>query len=185
MSMFKKAITILALALVTGSAIAGEDTLVWTTVGSAGHVDEADQDLYSVSNALISTSSHANFGDRLNVRYNISGEVASLVGPFYMITSKRLEARMSNPGYSGYARIYLKEYNRRYGTTITRMALQTPALSLPDGFRRRRVLDNASWAFDFENCSYFLDVSMSKGYTGTSPAIGSIALTAYGFNIWG
>ena len=156
----------------TGLSTAWAQTDPWTTVGSAGTVDEADTGIVLLGspNAGSVTMPAAATGT-LNVRYNVVAVDGALGGDNYALT-----ARFRDNGANGRVIVRLKRYNLNTGVVTTLLTLDSNAFVGLDSFQTRTVTSACGTSLDFFNNAYFMDVEIIKTAAAGTPALGSIKL---------
>lgn len=157
----------------SGVGTLGAGTDPWTTVASAGTVDEADMSIVDLTGALAQIKSSATLPAVLNIRYNVVSE-----GGIYGGDGYRLTARFRDNGTSSRIRLYLKEYNLLTGITTTRMTLDSNDFPPSNGYQTQTVGNCApGWAFDFNNKAYFIETSIQKTDRTGNPGLGGIQIS--------
>lgn len=193
----------LLLALGTGLGdLAAAWPAPWTTVGSAGTVDEADTNIVALGGAeggvivpigtsygygaTVGITGSAPLPATLNIRYN----VVAVDGLSMYDHDLVLAVRFRDNG--AYARVIvrLKEYNLNTGQINVKMVFDSDTVAPASGFQWKAVvLRGCVPILDFDGNAYFIDAELIKtARTGPSispegdPALGAIQL-APEFNI--
>jgi hypothetical protein len=133
----------------------------WTTVGSAGIVDEADQDLVSLTGpwAGVLTSPAT-----VNLRYNVEA-VDGLIqgGGRYW-----LRVRYIDNGSAAQVVVSLKEVNMTTGAITTRMTFDSNNFASNLFAQTQEITTGClfpfgpTWNFNFADNAYFLEVSLTR-----------------------
>jgi hypothetical protein len=165
--------------LATPLAAAVENWTPWTTIGSAGTVDQADQDIAVFSGSWAGVSASAALPATVNVRYNIVS-VDGLIqggGRHYM------KVRYLDNGDQARVVVYLKELDLTTGVTTTRMTFDSN--SYPQSFLGQSQTMNvgctfpfppAPWGYNFEEKAYYLETQLIKTGSSGSAWVDSIQL---------
>lgn len=154
-----------------GAMGAGSDP--WTTVASAGTVDEADMSIVSLTGAFAQIKSSATLPANLNVRYNVVSEEYIYGGDGY-----RLTARFRDNGTSSRVILYLKEYNLFTGATRTRMTLDSNNFPSSNAYQTQSVGNCApGWTFDFYRKAYYVEAIIQKTSRTGNPGLGGIQIS--------
>jgi hypothetical protein len=144
----------------------------WTTVGSAGTVDEADTGIVSLAlnNVTIKpTLSNAT----LNVRYNIVATDGLFGGD-----AIGMGVRYGDNGPNAHVAVRLREVNFQTGVTASRMLFDSNAFPQATGAQTQFV-NTACFSgsfFDFSANVYYLDAELSKTGVGGTPVLGAISI---------
>jgi hypothetical protein len=142
----------------------------WTTVGSAGTVDEADSHLVSFNLATATLRPGAT--GILNLRYNIVA-----VDGLFGAPGAELGVRFRDNGAAAQVIVRLKRYNLVTGAIATLLTLNSNAFRAQNGFQLRTVVD-CSLEFDFFDFAYFMDVELHKDNLAGTPALDVIQLAS-------
>lgn len=163
---FRRAATVAALFASIGAAHAQSNP--WTTVGSAGTVDEADPGIVEFVLAEARVRAAAAAGSQVNLRYNVVS-LPGFSGPGQYL----LRVRFRDNGAGANVRVDL----RRHGTNgIPGQVLAFDSNSYPAavGYQTQQRCVGISW--NFSNNAYFFDVAMTKSAASGTPALALIQL---------
>lgn len=156
----------------------GAGTDPWTTVGSAGTVDEADTNVVDLNGALAQVKPGGQASAVVDIRYNVVSEGGIYGGDGYLLT-----ARFRDNGTFSRVILYLKEYNLLTGTTTTRMTLDSNAFPASNSYQTQSVgVCSPAWSFDFFNKAYFIEAQIQKTKNNTNypPGLGGLKI---GYNL--
>ena len=162
-------VTFVFIAALTSSLPVAAQEAPWTSVGSAGTVDEEDLLLVQLGTPVPGAISMRPLRGAVNVRYNVVavpgvlGETESLV----------LTARYLDRGDGQRVFLELKEYNLGTGLTTTLMTLDSDAFPPSDQFQVQSVgCSGVSFnMLDFTQNAYFVDVVISRFFLFPRPPI--------------
>ncbi len=163
-------IVLVGLSALSNPPPAAAQSKCWTTVGSAGTVDEADTGIVSLAlnNVTIKpTLSNAT----LNVRYNIVATDGLFGGDRI-----GMGIRYADNGPNAHVAVRLREVNFQTGVTANRMSFDSNAFPQAAGAQTQFV-GTACFSgsfFDFSANVYYLDVEISKTGVGGTPVLGAI-----------
>jgi hypothetical protein len=153
-----------------------EPPRMWSTLGSTGIVDEADQALSSTSGAQLSILSSVSVGDVV-ARYNVTGSNLD-VGAYeagggggiwklqadFSTNAPALSASTTKTATSQVI-VSLREYDASTGVYTTIGTINSASYSI--GSLQRRTLSlPQSFEFDFSSKVYFLEVTLKKAFGG-------------------
>jgi len=141
----------------------------WTTIGSAGTVDEADTGLVAFNGAVASVK--AGKTGTVNLRYNVV-PVDGLFGGDGL--SMAVKFRDNGPAARVVAR--LKRYDVVAGTTSTLLTVDSDDFDPRSGFQIRESL-NCGGQPSFGPNAYFVDVEMTKGAGSGTPGLAAIVVS--------
>jgi hypothetical protein len=138
----------------------------WTSVGSAGTVDEADASLVSYNQGIATIAAGAAVGTSVDIRYNVvavdgvfGGEGIALV------------ARFRDAGATERVILRLKRYSLVNGATQTLLTLDSNVYPASAAFQTRSV-GTCSADFDFANNGYFVEAQLIRTGAGGLPQLG-------------
>jgi hypothetical protein len=153
----------------------------WTTVGSAGTVDE--QDLFSVDLGSPVAGAISVWAGTVHVRYNVVAVAGLLAGGGFTMT-----ARFLDHGTSERVVVNFKQYALATGSTTTLLTLDSDAFAPSGFFQVQNASTDCAPTLDFVNNSYFMDVEITKTFARPNisvfsprPALAMIRLTNPGF----
>jgi len=157
----------LGAALVACSAAAS--AAPWTTIGSAGVVDEADAGLVDFANGEARMVAGAPAGSVLNLRYNI----VALDG-FQGFNQVAWLVRFRDNGNGARVRLLLRQYNTT-GTTSTIDTFDSNSYAAAVGYQTQILCTAATW--DFQNGPFYIEAELTKSDGSGQPALGLTMLT--------
>ncbi|WP_020409244.1 hypothetical protein [Hahella ganghwensis] len=147
---------VLASALTAGTAMAASP---WTSVGSAGVVDEADLSEFYMSAGFAGILLSAPANATVTLRYNVTATADLENGG----VNKRLSARFRDNGPGARVRLYLREYNFLTGVTNTLLTLDSDAVAPSGSFQTHTVSDGCySTSFNFSRNAYYVEAILSR-----------------------
>jgi hypothetical protein len=141
----------------------------WTTIGSAGTVDEADTSLADLINGEARMLAAAPAGSVLNIRYNIT----SLEG-FQGLNQVAWRARFRDNGNGARVRLFLRQYNAT-GTTSTLATFDSNGYAAQVSYQTQTACIGVDW--DFEDGPFYIEAELTKSADGGMPALGLTTLT--------
>lgn len=149
-------VAVLTMALSTGWA----QYDYWTTVGSAGTVDESDTGIVSLGspNSAIVCLRDTSTGT-LNIRYNVTA-VNGLFGG-----GARLTVRFSDDGANAQVIVRLKRCDIDNGNITTMLTFDSNLYAASDHFQVQDIYD-CGLSFDFSRYAYYMDVQLIKSAGG-------------------
>jgi len=148
------------------SALAQTDP--WTTVASAGTVDESDLQIVSLSGATATIKNSAALPATLDIRYNVVA-VDGVFGGDGIV----LKARFRDNGADAQVILQLKRYSFATGTTSTLLTLNSNDYPSDAGFQLQSK-GNCSTQLNFFENAYWVEVQIKKTGTGGSPSLALI-----------
>lgn len=148
---------------------AGAMAAPWTTIGSAGVVDEADAGLVDFMNGEARMRADAPAGSVLNIRYNI----VALEG-FEGLNQVSWQARFRDNGNGARVRLFLRQYNKT-GTTSQLEIFDSNAYGSAVGYQLQGKCTGVDW--DFDNGPFYIEAELTKSTDGGAPALGLMTLT--------
>ena len=167
LSLLGVVLLIIGLINVPGTAWAQVD---WTTVGSAGTVDEADSQ--RVAFDLGTATLRPGAVGTLNLRYNVVA-----VDGLFRADGAELGVRFRDNGAAAQVIVRLKRYNLETGALTTLLTLNSNAFPAQNGFQLRTAVD-CSLRFNFFDFAYFMDVELTKDTAAGTPALAIIQLAS-------
>lgn len=159
-----------------GAACSSVSAAPWTTVGSAGTVDEADTQTIDLSGAGANIANTAPLPATATIRYNVVA-VDGLLANFGNLGGVHMSAVFRDNGSTARIRLRLREVENATGTLRTRLTLDSNAFPAASGFQRRSVDSCASgtpFNFDFERKAYFIEAEIERGSAAGLPTVGTI-----------
>ncbi|MGM9486483.1 hypothetical protein [Ideonella sp. YS5] len=155
------------LAIVTAATAAS--AAPWTTIGSAGVVDEADTGLIDFASGEARLRADAATGSVLNLRYNI----VALEG-FTGLNQVAWLARFRDNGAGSRMRLFLRQYHPN-GTTSTIDTFDSNSYASAVGYQTRTRCTAVDW--DFADGPYYIEAELTRSADGGMPALGLMSLT--------
>jgi hypothetical protein len=159
----------LATAVALFAAATAATAAPWTTVGSAGVVDDADAGLVDFANGEARLRADAATGSVLNLRYNI----VALEG-FSGLNQVAWLARFRDNGAGGRVRLFLRQYHPT-GTTTTIDTFDSNSYPSAVGYQTRTRCTAVDW--DFADGPYYIEAELTRSADGGMPALGLMSLT--------
>lgn len=158
------------------AAVSAQDPC-WTTVGSAGTVDEAD-----LGTVALSTNTAAVSGAATNAIVDIRYNVVAVDGVFGgERNTKTLSARFADNGAAAQVIVRLQRLNIFNGVTTTLAELNSNAFPPSTVAQTRGTSFNCQNAeFDFVNNIYYLDVPLIKTGSSGNPLVRAIQICGNG-----
>lgn len=140
----------------------------WTTVGSAGVVDEADTAIveFLLGEARVPAAAPAN--SVLNLRYNIVS-LEGFAGPGQYV----MVVRFRDNGAAARVRLDLRQYNAT-GTNSLLASFDSNDYAAAVGYQTRSECILVDW--DFDQGPFFIEAALTKSAVGGQPALGIIQL---------
>ena len=146
----------------------------WTSVGSAGTVDEADLSTVAISSNTTAVSS-ATTSATIEIRYNIVA-TAGLFGGECNV--KTLTARYADNGSSAQVLIRLYTFNIQTGVSATLVELNSN--NFPQSTVAQARSASYSGNFNFATNIYYIEVQLIKTATGGNPLIRALQICGAG-----
>lgn len=140
----------------------------WTSIGSAGIVDEGSVNLVDFMNGEARIRSNAAAGSTLTLRYNL----VALAG-VETASSFNWQVRFRDNGGAARVRLYLRRYNSN-GTTSTLATFDSDQFAANSGYQTQTVCINTSLAFN--NGPVYIEAQLLKSGDAGTPALGTIGL---------
>lgn len=162
---------------VLGQPALAQSKSAWTTVGSAGIVNESHFDLVDLSGGGIAQfQAGAPANTSALIRYNVTA-TSGLFG--LLGTPIRMNVRFMDNNASANVIVRLKEYNFDAGlpaTTIIEFNSneQASSASLQNGYK----MAACGFAFDFANKAYYLEVELNRTAASGNPKLATVQLSA-------
>jgi hypothetical protein len=151
-------------------AAIGAQAAPWTTIGSAGVVDEADLSIYSFVNGEARLTAAAPAGSELNLRYNM----VALDGFSPGLNQSIWTVRYIDTGAQSRVLMALRQYNIYTGITSTLATFDSNAFPAAPGYQTRNVCIAPNW--NFGNGPFFVEAALSRSgaAAGIAPGLGSM-----------
>jgi hypothetical protein len=158
--------SLFAIAAVLAAGAAQANT--WTTVGSAGVVDDADTGIVDFVAGEARMRSNAVVGSMLNLRYN----VVSLEG-FSGPGQYAMRSRFRDNGSGANVRLDLRRYQND-GTNSLVATFDSNDHAASSTYQTQAKCIVVDW--DFNTSAYYIEATLHKGATAGTPALGLIQL---------
>ena len=130
----------------------------WTTVGSAGTVDEDDQGRVAFREGVAELRADAPAQTQAEVRYNVVAVDGLFAG-----AGRRMVVRYRDNGAESQVVVRLKSYDLLTGATVTLLTFDSNTFAPSAGFQARGIaVCSPGWAFDFSTKAYFVEVQLIK-----------------------
>jgi len=146
----------------------------WTSVGSAGTVDEADLKIVAISSNTTAVNS-ATLAGTVDVRYNVVATAGLFGGE---CNAKFLTARYADNGSSAQVIIRLYTFNIKTGVSATLVELNSNNFPQSNVAQAQTVSYNGS--FNFSTNIYYIEVQLIKTGTSGNPLIRGLQICAAG-----
>lgn len=150
------------------AAVTGAHAAVWTTVGSAGTVDELDLGIADLVLGEARMRASAPAGSVLNIRYNVVS-LQGFSGPGQYL----MRVRFRDNGGTSRVQLALRRYNHT-GPTTNLVSFDSNAYPAQVGYQTQQRCIALSWNFDAG--PHFVEATMTKSGVGGQPALGTIQL---------
>jgi hypothetical protein len=141
----------------------------WTTVGSAGVVDEDDAAIVEFVLGEARVPAVAPADSVLDLRYNVVS-LEGFDGPGFWL----MRVRFRDNGNAARVQLNLRQYNAGTGITSTLHSFDSDAYPPAVGYQTRAECFAINW--DFAAGPYFIDASLTKSAAGGQPALGTIQI---------
>ncbi|MGI9015144.1 MAG: hypothetical protein ACR2GY_12985 [Phycisphaerales bacterium] len=151
------------------TSAAGPTNSAWTAVGSTGVVDEASLPVYDLAKSVTRIHPDAGNTAELSARYNVT-PTEQLVENFGFTMT--VVYRDNSPAANIIAR--LRRYDAFSNTTQTILTFDSNLFPDSDLYQAQAV--SGSFAFDFENFAYYVDVELSKLGASGRPELASLQI---------
>ncbi len=140
----------------------------WTSVGSAGTVDEADATEVHFSGGIASIKPSAPASSSVTLRYNIT----STKDLEDSGVNKSLSVRFRDNGPDARVQLFLKSYNINTGAGTTVLSFDSNTTASSSSYRMQTVGDGC-WkpSFDFHNNAYYIEAILTRTSTLGRPAL--------------
>jgi hypothetical protein len=158
--------SLLAIAAVLAAGAAQAST--WTTVGSAGVVDDADTGIVDFVAGEARMRSDATVGSLLNLRYN----VVSLEG-FSGPGQYAMRSRFRDNGSGANVRLDLRRYQND-GSNSLMATFDSNDHAASSTYQTQAKCIFVDW--DFNTAAYYIEATLHKGTAGGTPALGLVQL---------
>ena len=139
----------------------------WTTVASAGTVDETDLGLFETVGSQVRIRNSAALPATGVVRYNVVA-VEGVVGGNGIV----MNVRYRDNGADARALFVLREFNFIRGATTTLLTLDSKTRPSSAAFQAQGISDCGP-GFDFSTSAYFVETTLTKTVDG-NPALQAI-----------
>jgi len=157
-----------AIVAVLAAGAAQAQSNPWTTVGSAGVVDEADTGIVEFVAGEARVRGTAAAGSILNLRYNVVS-LPGFSGPGQYV----MRARFRDNGAGAKVRLELRRYQDN-GINSLQAALDSDNYAAAAGYQTQAECVLVDW--DFSTSAYYIEAALNKGTAAGTPALGLIQL---------
>jgi hypothetical protein len=155
---------------------AWSQTPCWTMSGTTGTVDEADLSLPLMANNVLQVSSTTLPAD-LDIRYTVTGIPEALPNVSYANTYL---LRYRDSGSNARVVVALRAQNIISGATTTLWTFDSDLEPQSANFQIPGFITTCGGGgFDFENNVYFIEATLTRTTTGTSPALATLQICSY------
>ncbi len=154
-------------ALLAGAAHAQSNP--WTTVGSAGTVDDTDTGIVDFFNGEARVRAVAAADSVLNLRYNVIG-LPGFDGP----GSYDWRVRFRDNGSSARVQLNLRRYNHNNGASTALAAFDSNNFGAAAGYQTQTRCISVDW--DFNAGPHYIEATLTKSGAAGTPAVGTIQL---------
>jgi hypothetical protein len=145
----------------------------WTTVGTAGTVDEADLHDVLFVKGIARIKPTAADSSTVVLRYNVTS-TADLNDDGVNVA---MSVRFRDNGGNARVRLYLRGYNINNGSTITLLSLDSNDYAAASYYQQQTVQDDCAGVhFDFDNYAYYVEAHLSRTNTTGHPALSIIQI---------
>lgn len=153
-------------ALFAAGAVHAQAT--WTSVGSAGVVDELDTGIVEFVQNEARTRASAAAGSELNLRYNIT-MLEGFAGPGQYL----MRVRFRDSGADAQVRLDLRRVETT-GTSSTLHSFSSDAYAASAGYQTQQICAPVSW--DFTTAGYWIEATLRKTGASGTPGLALIQL---------
>jgi len=160
--------SLFAIAAVLAAGAAQAQSNPWTTVGSAGVVDDADAGIVDFVAGEARMRSDAAVGSMLNLRYN----VVSLPG-FSGPGQYTMRARFRDNGAGANVRLDLRRYQNN-GINSLQATFNSDDYAPSSSYQTQAECILVDW--DFNTSGYYIEATLHKGAAAGTPALALIQL---------
>lgn len=161
------AVSTVLIAAAVGTAAQAQQ-LPWTTVGSAGTVDESDIGIADLVLGEARVRATAPAGSQLNIRYNVVA-LPGFDGPGQYL----MRVRFRDNGPFARVQLNLRRYNTN-GPTSQVASFDSNAYAPQPGYQVQQRCILVNW--DFVAGPYYVDAAMTKLAPDGQPALGTVQL---------
>lgn len=131
----------------------------WTSVGSAGTVDEADTGEISLTDGILTFGASAPAAATIVARYNIVATPDLDNGG----VNKVMGARFLDNGANANVVLLLRKYNFSTGVTTTLLTLNSNSFASSGSYQTQSVGDSCTGErFDFYQNAYYIEATISR-----------------------
>lgn len=146
----------------------------WTTVGSAGTVDEADLSEVLFTGGIASLRTTLPAQASLTIRYNVVAVDGLLQGG----DAVNMKVRFRDNGANARVSVALRQYNFNTGLTTTRITFDSNSFAASNSYQVQSVNSRCFSGnfFDFFNNAYFVEVTLIKTGSGGDPSLALVGI---------
>lgn len=146
---------------------------IWTTVGSAGTVDEADLDKVDLLRGTVVLNATAPDQTRAVVRYNVT----AVDGLFAGGDGYSMGVRFRDNGNQAQVIVNLIEYDYNSGAYRTLLSFDSNTVPAAAGYQVSGGFDcRPNWHFEFGRKAYFIEATLIRTGAGGQPGLGIVTL---------
>jgi hypothetical protein len=145
----------------------------WTTIGSAGTVDEADLAEFETAGPQVRIRSTATVPATVVVRYNVVNVDGMQTGAMGMA----MNARYRDNGSGARVLTRLRQVNINTGATRTIMSVDSDDFPPATTFQTQTAMA-CTEGFNFSTSAYYIETTLTQSATGGTPALEMIQLIA-------
>jgi len=157
-----------AIVAVLAAGAAQAQSNPWTTVGSAGVVDEADTGIVDFVAGEARMRGTAVAGSMLNLRYNVVS-LPGFSGPGQYV----MRTRFRDNGTGANVRLDLRRYQNN-GINSLQATVDSDDYASASGYQTQAKCVLVDW--DFNTSAYYIEATLHKGTAAGTPALGLIQL---------
>lgn len=157
-----------AIAAVLAAGAAQAQSNPWTTVGSAGVVDEADTGIVDFVAGEARMRGTAVVGSMLNLRYNVVS-LPGFSGPGQYV----MRTRFRDNGAGANVRLDLRRYQNN-GINSVQATFDSDDYAAAAGYQTQAECMLVDW--DFNTSAYYIEATLHKSTSAGTPALGLIQL---------
>jgi hypothetical protein len=154
-----------------------ENLKPWTTVGSAGTVDEASLSNVAMSGPFVGIRDTAEVPSTVTVRYNVTAVDGLLIGAGHCF-----EGRWRDNGNGGQVILTLKRFNFTTGTITTLDVLNSNNSEQSNGLSGGGLCSisepSTTPFFNFNRFAYFVEARIIRTSANGTPALASIKISS-------
>lgn len=148
----------------------------WTSVGSAGTVDEADANKVNFFRGIAGIKSSAPASSSVTLRYNITSTKGLDDGG----VDKSMSVRFRDNGPDARVQLFLRSYNINNGINSLVLMLDSNTRASSDSYQMHTVNDGCTGSgFDFKNNAYYVEAILTRTSASGLPALSIMRVNNY------